>query len=145
MPGLLNALGGYPTIGGALAAHLGAQLAMLVLLPFALRCTFVADTRAKFENFAQHLFVRSGSSHRQLASGLTNVCTVEAKPNALGHIHFLGRAGICAAETHPCTVHQVMRRIAEWLIDVPVDVGVQTDHLPDRHRILLARKCQRSA
>ena len=142
---LLNALRRDPAIGRTLAAHLGAKLAMFMFLPFAFRRAFVADTRAKFENFAQHLFVRPGSPHRELASRLADVRTVEADSDTLRHVHSLGSAGVGTAETHPGTVHQMMRRIAQRLVDVAVDVGMQTDHLPDRHRILLARKCQRSA
>ena len=45
---------------GAFAAHLRAQLAMLMVVPFALRRTFVADAGASLEHLAQHLLVGAG-------------------------------------------------------------------------------------
>ena len=53
------------------------------------------------------------------------------------HVHFFGRAGVGAAEAHARAVHQMVRGIAERLVDVPGDVGVKGDHLADGHAILL--------
>ena len=54
------------------------------------------------------------------------------------HVHFLGRAGVGAAEAHPRAIHQMVRGIAERLVDVPGDVRVKGDHLADGHRFSLA-------
>ncbi len=56
---------GVPAILGTFAAHLRAQLAMLVIVLLALRRAGVADPGAEFEHFAKHLFVRSGPAQRQ--------------------------------------------------------------------------------
>ena len=53
------------------------------------------------------------------------------------HVHLLGRAGVGAAEAHARAIHQVMRGIAERLVDVPVHVRVKGDHLADGHAVLL--------
>ena len=39
------------------------------------------------------------------------------------HVHLLGRAGVGAAQAHPRAIHQVMRGIAERLVDVPCTSG----------------------
>ena len=94
-----------PAIRGTFAAHLSAQLAMFVVMPFALRRAFVADTGAQFEHLAQHLFVRAGAANRKLAGRLTDVGAIEARADALAHIHLLGRAGVRAAKAHPRAIH----------------------------------------
>ena len=39
------------------------------------------------------------------------------------HVHLLGRARIGAAQAHARAIHQVMRRIAKRLVDVPCTSG----------------------
>ena len=53
------------------------------------------------------------------------------------HVHLLRRAGVGAAEAHARAIHQVVRGIAERLVDVPGDVRVKGDHLADGHGFLL--------
>jgi len=89
---------------------------MLVVVLLAFGSAFVADPCAQLQHLAQHLLVRSGSPRSQLARRLANIRAVEANPDALPHIHFLGRAGVRAAEAHPGAVHQVMSGIAQRLV-----------------------------
>ena len=49
------------------------------------------------------------------------------------HVHLLRRASIGAAEAHPRTIHEMMRGIAEGLVDVTLHVWVQADHLANGH------------
>ena len=111
---------------------------MLMLVAFALRCAGIAYPRAQLEHFAQHLLVRPCPPHRELARRLAHVGAVEADADALPHVHLFRGAGIGAAEAHPRAIHEVVRRIAERLVDVPGNVRVKGDHLADGHRFSLA-------
>ena len=108
---------------------------MLMVVPLALGGAFVANACTQLQHLAQHLLVGPGPPHRQLARRLANVRAVEAGADALRHVHLLGRARVSAAQTHARAIHQVMSGIAEGLVDVPVHVGVEGDHLADGHEL----------
>jgi len=110
---------------------------MLEIVPLALGSAGIADSRAQLERFAQDLFVGTGPAHGELSSGFADVGAVEARADALAHVHRLGRAGIGAAETHSRAIHEVVGSVPERLVDVPGDVWVKADHLADGHGILL--------
>src|SRR4029078_11990928 len=69
----------------------------------------------------------------ELARCFAYVRAVEARTDALPHVHLFGRAGVGAAQAHARAIHQMVRRIAERLVDVPGDVRVKCDHLSDGH------------
>src|SRR5581483_6758207 len=106
---------------------------MLMIAPLAFRRAGVAHAGTELERFPKHLLVRARPPDGELSDRFANVSAVEARADALAHVHFLGRAGVRAAETHPGAVHEVVRRIAERLVDVPVHVRVKGDHLADGH------------
>ena len=86
---------------------------MLMVVLLALRGAGVADSGAEFERFAEDLFVRPRAPGRELARRLTDVAAVEARANALAHVHRLGGAGVGAAEAHARAIHEVVSRIPE--------------------------------
>jgi len=98
---------------------------MLVVVLLALRRARVTNPGAEFEHFAQDLLVGAGPPHRQLARRLAYVGTIEARADAFPHVHLLRGASVGAAQAHAGAVHQVMRCIAERLVDVSLHIGVQ--------------------
>ena len=106
---------------------------MLVVMAFALGGAAVADPRAKLEYFAKHLLVRPGAPDGELSRSLADIGAVEARADARSHVHLFSRAGVGAAEAHARAIHEVMRGIAERLIDVALHVGVKGDHLANGH------------
>ena len=106
---------------------------MLMLVPLALGRAFIANSSAQFEHLAQYLLIGARVSYGELSSRLAYVRTIEAGPDALAHVHLFGRAGVSATEAHSRAVHEVMRRIAERLVDVAGEIGVKGDHLADGH------------
>ena len=76
---------------------------------------------------------RSGPPQAQTGGGLAYIRAVQACADALRHVHFLGRAGVRAAEAHFPAVHQVVDGIAERLVHMTLHVGMQADHLADGH------------
>ena len=111
---------------GAFAAHVRAQLAMLVVVLLAFGRAFVAHPRAQLEHLAQHLLVRSGPAQRRdlpVASHTSAQSRHDA--DALAHVHVLGGAGVGAAQAHLRAIHGVMDGIAERLVDVALHVRVK--------------------
>jgi hypothetical protein len=106
---------------------------MLVVVLLALGRAIVTYPGAEFERFAQDLLVGPGAADGELPGRFADVRAIEAGADSLAHVHFLGRAGIGAAQAHARAIHQVMRGIAKWLVDVARDVGVQRDHLSNGH------------
>src|SRR5262249_32596769 len=118
-------------------AHLSAELAMLVVVAFALRGAGVACPGAELERLAEHLLVRSGAPEAEVRRGIADVGAIKAGTDALAHVHVLGGTGVRAAQTHFRAIHGVMDGIAERLVDVAADARVKADHLADGHGMLL--------
>ena len=106
---------------------------MLVIMLFAFRGAGVADSSAKLEHLFQRRLIRPRPANRQLAGRLANVGTIKAGADALRHRHLFGEACVRATQAHARAVHEVMGSIAERLIDVAGDIGVQGNHLADGH------------
>jgi hypothetical protein len=118
---------------------------MIVVVPFTFGSTFVANARAQFEDLPQQLFIRTCPAHCEFAGSLADVRAVEASPDALAHVHLLGRAGVGTCKAHPSAVHEVMRGIPQRLVHMTPDVRMKCNHFSNGHGILLAQACQRSA
>jgi hypothetical protein len=106
---------------------------MLSIVPIAFRGARLADPCAELEGFTQDLHVRAGSSKTKIRPGVAHVGAVEAGPDALAHVHLLGRAGVSAASAHLGTIHEVVNGIAERLVHVAADIRMQRDHLANGH------------
>jgi len=132
-----DALRRLPAILGAFPAHLRAQLAMLMIVPLALGRAFLADPRAQLEHLAHRLLVHPGLPKADVGSGVANRRAVEAPADALDHVEVLGQAGVRARQAHLGAIHQVVDRIPERLVDVPLNVRVKRNHLPNRHEPVL--------
>ena len=110
---------------------------MLVIVPFTFGGALVANSRTELEHLTKDLFVRAGSASRELSRRFADIGAIQAGSDALGHVHRLSSACVGATETHSRAVHQVMRRIAKWLVDAPMHVRMQGNHLTDRQIGLL--------
>ena len=65
---------------------------MLMIMAFAFGGALVAHPRAQFEELAQHRLVIAGSPQPEPRGRLADIGTVETKPDALGHVHWLCKA-----------------------------------------------------
>src|SRR3954469_17153574 len=74
-----------PAIARAFPAHLGAQLAVLMIVARAFLATDFADARAKLERRAQRLDILAGAPHRYLAGGRADIGAIQTRPDALPH------------------------------------------------------------
>jgi hypothetical protein len=110
---------------------------MLIVMPLAFGSAFVAYATTQLEHLAKHLFVGARSSNCELSRRFAHVRAVEARADALAHVHLLCSAGIGAAKTHPRAIHEVMRGIPKRLVDVALHVRVEADHLANGHAFLL--------
>ena len=120
-------------IHGAFAAHIAHSL-QCSWSCFSHSAAHSSHTRAHSSSISrQHLIVRSRPPQPQIGRRVANVGAVEAHPDALAHVHVLGRAGVGAAQAHLRAIHRVMDGIAERLVDVPGDLGVKADHLANGH------------
>ena len=97
-----------------------------------------SQTRAQTSKISRSTASSSRPAHRQLARSFANVGAVEAGADALAHIHVSPRRRR-RSSAHWRAIHQVMRGIAERLVDVALDVRVQSDHLADGHGFLLEK------
>jgi hypothetical protein len=97
----------------------------------------IAGPGTELEHFLENRFVGSGPPDGELAGRFTDVGAIEAGTNALAHVHLPGRAGIGAAEAHSRAIHQMVGRVGERLVQMALNVRVQSNHLADRHSLLL--------
>lgn len=103
--------------------------------------TQVAGPDAGFQLGAQHRDVPSRAADREPGGRRADVGAVQAGPDALAHVHVLGRAGIGAGRAHEIAEHGVARRRRQRLVEIPGDVRMQGDHLMDGHHLTRFRAC----
>src|SRR5206468_7910307 len=94
-----------PAIRRAFAAHLAAELAMLMAVPLALGRALVAGAGAKLAHLTQDLSVFAGLPKSDVGCRIANVGAIDAQTDALHHVEVLGEARVRTAAAHLRAIH----------------------------------------
>ena len=122
------------TLIGWLAGSRGSAGGKEVAENLRLQLNAVTDERDANRQAAHELAVLKAAQEERERSFQQQIEAVrEAKESLSAQFHEIG---VRAAQAHAGAVHQVVRGIAERLVDVTFDLGVQCNHLANGHEIL---------